>query len=213
MEKRVDIGGALSFGFEKIKEQPGLLLGIGGFLFVLMIVQNAANFVLAESALGPLVSLAFFVLFLYLYAGIFPVLMRVVEGEQPSFGEIFGGGAKVLPYLAVSLVFGLMVGIGSVFLVIPGLILMTIFLYAPIVVLVEEVGIMESFGRAAELSKGVRLMLFVFIVVVGLVGFVGFLLLLVGSIFTIPLTATAFMWQLRQLQLASQPQQAITQPV
>jgi len=200
MEKTVDIGGSLSFALDKLKEQTGLLLGIGGLIFVLFLAQNGLQWAFSESLLSPLIGLAFNILFIYLYTGIFQVMLRVVDGERPPFGDIFGGGSKFLPYLAVSVLLGIMTFVGAIFLIIPGLIVATIFLFAPAVLLDENTGILESFSRAAELSRGARLMLFVFMIVIGLIGLAGALFFGIGMIVTIPLTLVAYMWQLRNLQ-------------
>jgi hypothetical protein len=58
------------------------------------------------------------------------------------------------PLVAVSLLFGLAVGIGFVLLIIPGLFLMTIWCVVAPVTVLERPGVWEAFGRSRDLVRG-----------------------------------------------------------
>jgi hypothetical protein len=90
--------------------------------------------------------------------GIVAGLVRDVEtggdGDRGA-GELFAEVAPVLPrLLIVSVLAGVGAGIGMIFLIVPGLILLTIWAVVAPVVVVERVGIGAAFGRSRELVRG-----------------------------------------------------------
>ncbi|MEQ1633628.1 MAG: hypothetical protein ABL997_14715 [Planctomycetota bacterium] len=83
-------------------------------------------------------------------------VVQRLRGTSPSLGSVLAMGAKsFFRVLVVSLVVGILVGIGSVLLVVPGLILMTWF-YVAIPVAVLEGKNLASLGRSRSLTDGNR---------------------------------------------------------
>jgi len=99
-----------------------------------------------------------------------------VRGHRAGTVDCLARGlASILPVVAASLVFSVLVSLASLLLLIPGvLIWLAYWLYVPAIV-VEKRGIMESFRRSAFLTRGRRWM------VVGLWLVVGIAALLVSS--------------------------------
>ncbi|WP_022929051.1 hypothetical protein [Patulibacter americanus] len=108
--------------------------------------------------------------------GIVAGLVRDVEtggtGDRGA-GELFAEVAPVLPrLLIVSVLAGVGAGIGMIFLIVPGLILLTIWAVVAPVVVVERLGIGAAFGRSRELVRGngkrvLGLLLLVLLLVIG----------------------------------------------
>jgi hypothetical protein len=80
-----------------------------------------------------------------------------LRGQRAGTVDCLARGlASVLPVLAASLVFSVMVSLASIMLLIPGvLIWLAYWLFVPAIV-VEKRGIMESFTRSAFLTRGRR---------------------------------------------------------
>jgi hypothetical protein len=75
--------------------------------------------------------------------------------RDSSLGELFSSVTPVfVPVIVVSILFGIGVAIGLVLLIIPGLILLTIWAVAIPVTVIERPGILRAFGRSRELVKG-----------------------------------------------------------
>lgn len=84
-----------------------------------------------------------------------------LSGRGVSLGEIVGHGfATVLPVIVVAILFTIMIGLGSMLLIVPGLIVMTVFWVVIPVTVLEQPGILAAFGRSAELTKGCRWKIF-----------------------------------------------------
>jgi len=91
------------------------------------------------------------------------------EHRDESLGSLF---AKVGPIVGRLILAGLLaaagIGIGLLLLVVPGLVLLTLWsLVIPVIVL-ERTGVMESFGRSRELVRGHAWRVFAIVVLLGI---------------------------------------------
>jgi hypothetical protein len=107
-----------------------------------------------------------------LYTGF---VVRLVEDARDgrrdfTIGELFSSAAPAIaPLIAMSILFGIGVGIGLFLLIIPGLILLTIWAVTAPAIVVEGAGAFESFGRSRELVRGEGWSVFWTIVLVWLI--------------------------------------------
>jgi hypothetical protein len=107
-----------------------------------------------------------------LYTGF---VVRLVQDARDgrrdvTIGRLFSSAAPaIVPLIAMSILFGIGVGIGLFLLIIPGLILLTIWAVTAPAIVVEGAGAIESFGRSRELVRGEGWSVFWTIVVVWLI--------------------------------------------
>lgn len=90
-----------------------------------------------------------------------------LRGQRAGIGACIGrAAATLLPIVIASIGFGLMVGVGTLLLIVPGIILYVVFwLYAPAII-VERAGIGASFSRSADLTRGRRWPIFGLLLVI-----------------------------------------------
>lgn len=92
---------------------------------------------------------------------------RQLQGRQVSFVDnIAGGFGKVLPVVFVVIASGLLVTLGFMLLIIPGLIVLTMYWVAVPAAVVEGTGVGVSLNRSAKLTDGCRWKVFGVIFVV-----------------------------------------------
>ncbi len=111
-----------------------------------------------------------------------------LRGQKASFGDCLGRGLAMLPrVIAAAFLASIGMGIGFLLLFIPGLILLLMWwVFVPAIV-VEGVGVFESFGRSRGLTSGHRWGIFGLLVLVGILQWVvllvaGFIGAALGSI-------------------------------
>lgn len=143
-----------------------------------------------------------------LYTGFVVTLVQDVRDGRRDFtvGELFSSASGAIPNLIVnSIVKSILVLIGLVLLIIPGLILLTIWAVTSPTIVSERSGAIEAFGRSRELVRGQGWRVFgviaiAYLIAVGLgvvaaavgdaVGTLGVLLFPVAAgILTAPITA------------------------
>lgn len=182
MKNKLDIGGTLRQIFSIYGEQAGVLLPVAFGLFLLVAVLTG---LLAESFLLSLVALGVSVVAGTLYQGMVVGLVRDVQDgrRDSSVGELIEATwPVVLPLIGAGILAGLGIAIGFLLLVVPGLILLTIWSVIAPVIVVERSGAIDAFGRSRALVKGNGWQVFGVIVVVFLITTVASIVLgLIGA--------------------------------
>ena len=154
MNQKLDVGGTLSQIFSTYGAQAGVLLPVAFGLFVVVAIVNAI--IVGSFILFPL-GLAVSVVAGTLYQGVVVGLVKdVQDGRRDStVGDLIDATwPVVLPLIGVAILAGIAIAIGFLLLVVPGLILLTIWAVIAPVIVVEHSGVMDSFGRSRELVRG-----------------------------------------------------------
>lgn len=163
------------------------LITIGSFTYLLSIF--AKYFVLPSLTAAPSAILNWFLALIFVLVQIIIVvgvegwiLGAVVSGTcvkiasdsietgTASFGRAFTFTlGKILPLLAAMLIMGIVVGIGMILLVIPGIIFAIMFYLIAPSILIEGTGAVESLSRSRKLVGGRWLKTFAFMFLIGLI--------------------------------------------
>jgi hypothetical protein len=141
---------------------------------------------------APGVWLAYLVLmlvFAIVYGALFYQIDALARGQRPSLGDALGLGLKRLPVmLGVGILFFIMLVVGLVLLVIPGIWLWGVFQLAFVAAVIERTGVFASFGVSRNLVRGnwwrVNVVIFVAFVLLMVV------LLVIGAIAGFIMAAT-----------------------
>ena len=153
---RIEPGRVIGEAFQTYRDHAGALLGGAVIVIGLAAVINglfATTGSLALVAVGVLISIVAGVL----YAGYVVKLVQDVRDGRRDFsvGELFSAAA---PYIGTLFLNGLLAGIaitiGFVLIIVPGLILITIWSVIAPSIVVEDRGVIEAFGRSRELVRG-----------------------------------------------------------
>ena len=205
--KDFSIKDALSFGWDAFKSRVGFFI----VLLLLLGVLESIPYLIMRLYIGgfSVVLLIINLLFqYYLRVGIIKIILKVADGSDAQIGDLFSGGPVYVSYVLASILFLLSVFAGFVLLVVPGIILLFMFLYYGYFIVDKNMWPVEALKASAALTKGVRWKLFGFFLVLGLINIAGGLLLGIGLFVTIPVSmvATAFVYRklLRQAQFALQ---------
>lgn len=119
------------------------------------------------------------------------ITLKYARGESAEYGDLFQPISQFLPFLVAYIIYEVVVGVGSIFLLIPGIILGLRLQFAPYYVVDQQCGPIEALGKSWNATRGSTWKLLGLAIVVGIVNVVGALLLLVGLLATGPTTAIA----------------------
>lgn len=154
MNRKLDVGGTLSQVFSTYGQQAGVLLPLAFGLYLLVAIVTglfAGNFLLGLIAIGVGVIAA------TLYQGMVVSLVRDVQDgrRDSSVGQLIEETwPVVLPLIGAGILAGIGIAIGLIILIVPGLILLTIWSVIAPVIVVERSGAIDAFGRSRALVKG-----------------------------------------------------------
>jgi Tfp pilus assembly protein PilF len=172
----------LKTGWHLFKQYPG---GFIGFTALVLIIQ---------AGLGYLPKVGWMVLVIQypLIFGFVTVSARLIQGERPQFGEFFEG-FKFLPTLVLlGLVSQILIVLGLLLLVVPGVYLAVGFFLAPWFVLDRKKGFWEAMQLSRRTVQPYWFELFGLLLLIILVNLLGILALGVGLLVTLPVGWCAF---------------------
>jgi hypothetical protein len=178
------VGAALSYGFNKYFANVGPVLAV---IFISIAVQIALSLigqVVVRSLIGIFVfQILGWVVGAVAALGIYKMALMLTAGQQPDVGKAFQYD-RWGQWFAFSLVFGLIVGIGFVLCIIPGLVALAFFGMAPFFFIDRGMSIGEALtaSREAATSRGYAMPVFLSI----LVGAAGLIACGIGALVTAP---------------------------
>jgi hypothetical protein len=155
MNRSIDIGSVISRTFSIYADQASVLLPAAAVVFVAVGVISALLVVIA-----PVLAILAFIVILVgttLFTGMVVELVAdVQEGRRDAtVGQLLQAARPVIGKLIlVGIVAGIGIAIGFILIIIPGLILITIWsVFAPVIVLERPPGL-GALGRSRELVRG-----------------------------------------------------------
>ena len=192
-------------------------------------LQQAGAFSIPLVILSLTIGIVFSIVPSIIYIGFTKISLRFCDNETPEFIELFSHYRLILKYLFASLFFAVFMfgGVGLISLgflsgAIPGMLkvvpaiaglvlvlfLSLTFMFFPYALVDKGFGPLNALRISYLITKGAKLKLFLFLLVIFAVNFVGTLLLLVGLLITLPLTMVAFAHIYRSLASAAETEGA-----
>ena len=128
----------------------------------------------------------------FFVVGMLRLFLDCARNRPVRFGVLFGGGDRWLPMLGLQFLVSLVVGIGFVLLIVPGVILGLGLSLAYCYVVDANMGPIDAMRASWEATKGQRGQLFVLGLLLFLVALAGLAACCVGILAAIPLTSLAW---------------------
>ncbi len=164
----------------------------------------------AQTQGSPLNIILSQLLSIFLTVGATRIGLNLVSGREISVGMLFAGGKKFLPALGASILYGLMVFVGFILLVVPGIYLALRYGQFMVAIVDKDMGVMESLKYSSSLTTNNRLNLLLLGLLHFLVMVAGCLALCVGTLFALPVVWLSAIVAYRWLQYG--PRAAMDHP-
>lgn len=153
---QIESGRVISEAFENYRNYAGPLLAVA------LLVVGIAGVISGVLGASDSLLLALLGLIVYIAAGVLytgyvvKLVQDVRDGRRDhSVAELFESAA---PYIGTLILNGILaaigIGIGLALLIVPGLILITIWAVVAPAIVVEGAGVIEAFGRSRDLVRG-----------------------------------------------------------
>jgi hypothetical protein len=150
--QKVKPGEVIGSALEIYREQASVLISVAVIVFA---ITALAQLTLTG---GPAVFLSLLgMAIVVFYQGMVVELVGDIQNgrSDSSVGQLFRSVAPVvLPLIGLSILWDFAVAIGFILLVVPGLVLITIWSVAAQALVIERQGVLASFGRSRELVRG-----------------------------------------------------------
>ena len=152
--RTLSVGQSLNEIFALYQQNFGVLIPAAFWLFLPVSILGG---IVGNKNVGllALVAIVTFAVAM-LYQGMVVSLVRDVRdaAEKSTVGELISSVGPVLPTLLVTaIIYGVAVGLGFLFFIVPGCILLTIWAVIAPVIVIERVGVGASFSRSQGLVR------------------------------------------------------------
>jgi hypothetical protein len=155
MQPRLDVGGVIRRVFDIYVDQASVLMPAAAVVFVFTGIISAL--LVATSAGLALVAVLISLVAITLFTGMVVELVADVQDgrRDASAGQLLQAVTPVLGQLIlVGIVAGIGIVVGFILIIVPGLILITIWSVAAPVVVLERPGVFAALTRSRELVRG-----------------------------------------------------------
>lgn len=198
-------GSLISFGWESFKKRPWFFIGATLLTMILSIAAGAvAGFFADSDGTGNAVSfIANLLLSTLVGIGVTAFFLKAVTSlEAVSLRDLWHPQGY-FKYLGASILLQIVILVGLVLLIIPGVILGVMFMFTPYLVVEKGLGPIAAMKESARITRGKKWELFVLVLASLALNIVGALLLLVGLFVAVPLTMMAMARAYKLLEGAS----------
>lgn len=178
----VQPGKYLRQGWELFKLNPGGYVGFALVFFVIQVVLSLFP------RLGGLTSL---VISGPLYAGFYLVSAKLLQRQTPIFQDFFGGFQFFLPLLLLTLISTLFIIVGLILFILPGIFLMVCYIFAAMIVIDRRLDFWPAMELSRRTVQSQWFGFFIFFLLLMLINLGGVILLGVGLLVSMPVSAAA----------------------
>lgn len=137
---------------------------------------------------------------IFLSLGATRIGLNLISGKEVSVAMLFGGGRKFLPALGATILYMLMVSIGMIFLIVPGIYLAMRYGQYLTAIVDRDLGVMDSFKYSSSITTNNRMNLFLLALMAIVVILAGCLALCVGLFFAVPVIWLGWLVAYRWMQ-------------
>lgn len=192
---------AIDFGFKTAKENIIFFIGLFVIWAVITILTSSIQSTLTAGR-QPLISFLFtlitWIINSVVSMGLVNITLKFVDNKKPDFKDIYYV-TKLFNYILASVIRSLIVLVGFVLLIIPGIIFSIKLQFVGYFIVDKKMDAVDSIKASWEITKGVKWNLFLLGILLGLINVLGFLCLLIGLVITVPLSMVAEAYVYRKL--------------
>ncbi|MDX9703209.1 MAG: hypothetical protein RBU23_09215 [Candidatus Auribacterota bacterium] len=207
--KSVSVIESYKYAFSKVAQNWLLLFGAWVTIIVISIIGTqvvggvamwcARNIPLIGFLFFPVYSIFIFLLQVYLMCGMLRIVLKIYGDEEVSFADLFSGLPYLKVYSVATFLYGLIVSVGLLLLIVPGVIWSIKYVFFHFLVLDKQMQAIDSLKKSSRITDGVKWKLFLFFILMYLFNIAGVCLLFVGLFFTIPMSFLALAYIYHEL--------------
>lgn len=191
----------LRFGWETFKKRPWFFIGVNVLLMVVSGISSQITATPGWNFTNVTLSLAdFLVVQVFVFMGTTSFFLKVHDdAEGATLGDAWAP-QKYWEFLGAYLLTLVIIAVGFVLLIIPGIILLMVLYFTPFLVIDRRLGPLQAIAESARITKGYRWQLFIFTLALALINILGFLAVFVGLLVSIPVSWLAMAHAYRILE-------------
>jgi hypothetical protein len=165
-----------------------------------MIIPMAPFFAMKGNLFQMTFSVVQMLIYSYITLGLTNICFKVIDRKPISVADLFNRTDLFLNYLLCALLFGIVLALGYIALIIPGIIFTVKFLFSSYLVVDKEIGPVDAMKRSWEITNHCSWRVLGLLLVLVLINLVAIVLFLIPYLFTFPMTVIIIALTARKLQ-------------
>lgn len=195
---------AVKFGFNTARKNLKFFIPLSLIILIIDFLPGYLVNQISEGNRALIFLINFFggVLTTIVSIGFLKISLKFIDNQQANLTDLFSSWNDyllVIKYWLSSVVFGLIVLLGILLLVVPGIIWAIKLQYYSFLIVEKKMGPIEALRLSWQITKGVKWQLFLLGILLGLINLLGLLALVVGLLVSIPTTMLAQTYVYRKL--------------
>ena len=198
---------AIGQSWQRFKERPFFLIGL---VLITTLVAGVLEFAIQDvetGGIGLLLVLLNFFIQMLIGMGITLIMLRVYDRTETHYGDLFEPVRLFWKYLVVVVLTMIVVLVGTLLFIIPGIIASVALFFAPYLVIDRNMGPIEAMKESLHITNGHKWNIFMLGLIVAGLNLLGFLALGVGLLVTVPLSWLAAVYVFRWIE--NPPQEGV----
>jgi len=199
------VGSAVDYGWETFKKRPWFFVGATIMIFfaylLVGIISGLIDSVAGGTSEDPTLvgGLVNFALSSVIGIGVINFFLAAHENPQAAQLSALWHPQFFWKFIGASILSGLVIGIGFVLLIVPGLIAAVFFMFSTIIVIDRGLGPIQAMKESMRIGAGYRWVLLGLIFIIGLIMLAGVIALFVGIFVAMPVAMLALVHAYRVL--------------
>lgn len=206
METKFQISEVVTTSWKAVKSQIWVLVGLFvGYTILSMIISsfttpptpaNPYDMPWGRFGIAYLISLIIGGLFML---GYLKNLFQTLDGIEPQFSAYGQQAGKIVTYILMALLYGIIVTVGFIFFIIPGIYFAIRLQFAPAFIVQENSGVIDSLKMSWNITKGNIGQLFLLWLAMTGICILGFIVLIIGIFVAVPVVYMMYCYTFRKL--------------
>ncbi len=189
----LSISESLRFGWNAFKRDAWVYIGSTAVILIVSLLVNKIGQEVGENFLGMIVSIAGTVLSWWLFLGLTRMALNSYASLPVKFDMVFKESWNVLwRYAVVAILSLIIVVIGLILLIVPGIIAQVMICLSLFLVLEKNMRPIEALKESRRMTKGKRWTLFLFVLTTVVINLIGAIPAGLGLLVTLPVSLLAF---------------------
>lgn len=200
MKPNLIISDILKNSWKAVQSQIWVLVGLFIGYCILSIILSLFSLPAQNSLPGIIiVNLVSIIISCLFYLGYTKNLFQTIDHIEPQFSAYGQQSQNIIIYFIASLIYAIIVLIGSLFLIIPGIYLALRLQFFLAFIVEEHSGIIESLKRSWIITKGHSMQLFLLMLAMAGIILLGIIVFVIGIFVAIPVVYMMYCYTFRAL--------------
>jgi uncharacterized membrane protein len=197
-QPQLDVGDAVGYAWKKFQQYAGPLILIVLIVVVVNLIGAVLRFTIDSFIVGALVAVLFWIVGQIVTIGVINASLMVTRGETPEPGKAFST-QYLGPFIIGSILYGLIVLIGLILCIIPGILAAFMLSFYGFYILDRGLSATDALTASFNMVKDNFGKVFLVILVAFVINFIGAILCGIGLLVTAPICWIILAYAYRKL--------------